>query len=489
MTESTNNAESVLIAGKYRLIELLGRGGSGEVYRAINVLLDRHVALKILRKELQLDETAKKRFFREARTANRVRHPNVVDVLDVGDSDLGPWMVQELLEGESLADMIGREGSLSPVVLATLLLPMLGALSLAHQQAIAHRDLKPENIFLERSPGGRIPKLLDFGLSKPTIAVGGAGGRDSDRVTARGVLVGTPAYLAPERIRMENDGDVAGDIWSVGVVLYECSTGFLPYAAKTVRDMFYQIATQSPMPIEDVLADIDPVFAKIVMRCLREKAADRYPTAAQLEDDLRAFLQGNPIDSTQRVAAVRVAPVDFVAVATAPADPAVRAKLSETLSAEAPASQTVARESAPPSIANSATESSSSTKQNLAVVLVIGSIFVVVSLWMASRMSGHPPAVSTAEPRAMTTSHEQPRPFPGVGLSAVRADGAVSAREASVQANPTRSHMDQLRPSVGNSHPERSSHINVDSRRRPAVGHVADGSSAAAPSVLIRAER
>jgi serine/threonine-protein kinase len=230
-----------LVGGKYRLLKKIGEGGHGRVYRAVNILLGREVAIKVLKPDLVLNETAKKRFFREAKTANLVRHTNVVDVLDVGDSPDGPWMVQELLVGESLSNVLAREGSIPARRAIELLLPILSALGVAHSKGIAHRDFKPENVFLVRADDGSItPKILDFGLSKSSIHF--ANSRDSDRITGTGVVVGTPAYLAPERVRMESEGDVRGDVWAIGVVLYECTTGFLPFPARNVREMFIQIS-------------------------------------------------------------------------------------------------------------------------------------------------------------------------------------------------------------------------------------------------------
>jgi serine/threonine protein kinase len=296
-----------LVGGKYQLLKKIGEGGHGRVYRAINTLLGREVAIKVLKPELIGDETAKKRFFREAKTANLVRHPNVVDVLDVGDSSEGPWMVQELLVGEPLSAVLSREGMLSVRRTVELLLPVLSALAVAHSKGIAHRDFKPENVFLVRGEDGETsPKILDFGLSKSSIRFGSA--RDSDRITGTGVVVGTPAYLSPERVRMESDGDVRGDVWAIGVVLYECTTGFLPFPARTVREMFIQISSGSATPIEDVFPEVDANFAKIVMRCLRKEPDQRYPYAAEIEEDIRRYLVGESPEVTQRHAAVRLPP-------------------------------------------------------------------------------------------------------------------------------------------------------------------------------------
>lgn len=279
-----------LVGGKYQLLKKIGEGGHGRVYRAVNVLIGREVAIKVLRPEIVRDETSRRRFFREAKTANLVRHPNVVDVLDVGDSDDGPWMVQELLRGESLHAVLVREGPLAASRAVELLLPAISALAVAHAKGIAHRDFKPDNVFLARDEqGGVTPKILDFGLSKPTVRFGV--GRESDQITASGVIVGTPAYLSPERVRLESDGDIAGDVWAIGVVLYECVTGNLPFHTRNMHEMFARISRGQLVPIEDQSVELDETFTAIVDRCLRLAPRERYASAAELEEDLRAFVQ------------------------------------------------------------------------------------------------------------------------------------------------------------------------------------------------------
>jgi serine/threonine protein kinase len=278
-----------LVGEKYRLIEKIGEGGSGRVYRAVNELLNREVAIKVLKPEFAGDETSKKRFFREAKTANRVRHPNVVDVLDVGDSADGPWMVQELLVGEPLSAMLVRDGVMPARRTLELLLPVLSALAVAHSRGIAHRDFKPENVFLVDGPGdATTPKILDFGLSKASVHFGTT--RSSDKITAAGVIVGTPAYLSPERARSDSEGDARGDVWAIGVVLYECATGELPMPSTNLREMFVHICRGDVIPIVDALPEIDPEFAAIVMRCLRANPDDRYPSAAELVEDVHRYL-------------------------------------------------------------------------------------------------------------------------------------------------------------------------------------------------------
>src|SRR5215467_14521014 len=184
-----------LLAGKYKLESLLGAGGMGQVYRAQNLVIGRTVAIKVLNEAHARDAALVQRFLREARAANIVRHPHVVDVLDIGQGYDGvPFIVQEFLEGRDLAYHTARNGGKLPVDTALrILLPVIDAVGFAHKKGVVHRDLKPENIFLARVGDATVPKLLDFGISHIAAA-------DAIRMTSTGVSMGTPAYMSPEQI-------------------------------------------------------------------------------------------------------------------------------------------------------------------------------------------------------------------------------------------------------------------------------------------------
>src|ERR1700728_83204 len=206
-----SSREGEVLAGKYRLDGLLGAGGMGEVYRAENLGIGRSVAIKVLREEHGESAEVVMRFLREARAANIVRHPNVVDVLDVGQAEDGsPFIVQELLEGEDLAHYVHAQGGkLPPETAIRLLIPAIDAVAFAHARGVIHRDLKPENIFLARDHSGAVvPKLLDFGISR-VVSV------EEQRMTATGMSIGTPAYMSPEQIRADKVVDARTDVWSI----------------------------------------------------------------------------------------------------------------------------------------------------------------------------------------------------------------------------------------------------------------------------------
>jgi tRNA A-37 threonylcarbamoyl transferase component Bud32 len=275
--------EGDLLVGKYAIEARLGAGAMGEVWRARNVALGREVAIKVLRPEHANNREIAERFLREARTANLVRHPNVVDVLDVAQDESGaPFLVQELLEGQDLAGHMVDHGGRLPVDAAMkVLLPIVEAVAFAHGKGVVHRDLKPENVFLARTGVGVVPKLLDFGISH-VHAEGGS------RMTATGVALGTPAYMSPEQIKGARYVDVRTDVWALGVLIHEVLSGELPFQAETVADQFVQIATAHPTPLEIAAPRAPRAVARIVAKCLRRAPGERYADAGALLIDLRA---------------------------------------------------------------------------------------------------------------------------------------------------------------------------------------------------------
>ncbi len=281
-----------VLAEKYRLEELLGSGGMGDVYRATNELVGRPVAIKVLRGEHAANPAIVERFLREARAANLVRHPNVVDVVDIGKHlDGTPFIVQELLQGEDLARYVQhRGGVLGLEEVVDLLCPVIDALAEAHARGVVHRDVKPENVFLVRAPGRRIPKLLDFGISKLRAT--------NIRATEAGVVMGTPAYMAPEQIQGAKDTDPRSDVWAIGVMLFEVLSGRLPFEDVDAPALFVKIATRDAPLLVDVNPEIPPNVSRIVERCLRRLPAERYPSAAELARDLRHVIEGTELEPT-----------------------------------------------------------------------------------------------------------------------------------------------------------------------------------------------
>lgn len=284
-----------LLAGKYRLDALLGSGGVGDVYRAQNTLIGRTVAIKVLKPEHATDDGVVARFLREAKAANLARHPNVVDVLDVGLDDEGvPFIVQEFLEGIDLGQHLKRSnGALPYRQVLDLMIPVVEAVGLAHARGVVHRDLKPENVFLAKIGGAVVPKLLDFGISYIKPQPGDI------RMTRTGMTVGTPAYMSPEQLEGTAGVDVRTDVWALGVILYEALAGRLPFEGETSALLFAQIAWVDPLPLQEAAPRVPERLTQVVGRCLRRRVQERYPSAAELARDLVHVREGRPLEPTK----------------------------------------------------------------------------------------------------------------------------------------------------------------------------------------------
>ncbi len=257
------------LGGKYRIERILAAGGMGTVFAGIHEWTHRPVAVKVLNYEHARDPEIVRRFLQEARAAAQLKHENVVDVLDMGqEPDGSVYLVLELLEGETLkARMHG--GPLSIRETADVLGPIMRALATAHKKGVVHRDLKPDNIFLTYGESGQtIPKLLDFGIAKV-----GTGQSSSTRT---GTMVGTPHFMAPEQVRGERDVGPAADVWSMGVVLYACLSGKLPFDADSTAAVLAKVITERPTPLLAVAPELPAAVGALVDRALQPLPADRF---------------------------------------------------------------------------------------------------------------------------------------------------------------------------------------------------------------------
>ncbi len=249
---STDLGPGVVVAGRYRLDRLLGRGGMGQVWAVTHEVTHRVAALKLLNGPSHLQEGRRRRFLREARAASAVQHPNVVAVHDFFELPDGtPVMIMDLLEGETLGSKLAREGALPLDVAAAILLPVVSAVGTAHARGVIHRDLKPENVFL--CPAGDV-RVLDFGVAK---LVGAAlpPGDDSDGLTGGGV-VGTPSYMSPEQGFGEGSLDHRSDVWSLGVVLYEVLSGVRPVDGANVGQVLKRLMNEAITPIAVLVPEL-----------------------------------------------------------------------------------------------------------------------------------------------------------------------------------------------------------------------------------------
>jgi eukaryotic-like serine/threonine-protein kinase len=274
-------AQGSLIAGRYRLERSLGEGGMGVVWSATHVVTRRSVAMKFLRQAMQGKEEVRHRFLREAQAASALRHPNVVEVLDVFDlEDHSPAMVMELLEGETLGEKLARDERLSTEETAAIMLPVISAVGSAHALGIVHRDLKPDNIFLSRVGNGVVVKVLDFGIAKLSAEHYAAFG-GSAMVTEAGSMLGTPCYMAPEQIT--NVGvDHRADIWSLGVILYECLSGTRPIEGHNTGEVLARLMNEAIAPLERVAPELPHDLAALVQRALSRDIKRRPQELAEL---------------------------------------------------------------------------------------------------------------------------------------------------------------------------------------------------------------
>jgi len=274
-----------LLGGCYRIDAILGRGGMGVVFKAHREDDRLPVAVKILRPELaQSDPQFAKRFVREAKAAAAIRHPNVVEIIDIAEDDDGTiYQVLELLEGDTLRDHLERKErpDIAPALAPPL--PVMHALEAAHLAGIVHRDLKPDNIFLSRQPSGEaVPTLLDFGIAKLLDTRGGS------FATNTGSIMGTPAYMAPEQASGARDQGPAIDIWAMGIIAYECFAGSPPFSGTSPAHVMLRIMTETPRPLDQVIAGFPVSVARVIEKALARSTHDRHPSMEAFRTALRA---------------------------------------------------------------------------------------------------------------------------------------------------------------------------------------------------------
>jgi serine/threonine-protein kinase len=294
--------EGELLAGKYRIEGVLGKGGMGVVIAAHHVDLDQRVAIKFLLPEVLDNREVVMRFAREARAAVRIHSEHVARVADVGKLDNGaPYMVMEYLDGSDLAGWLRAQGPLPLEQAAEFVLQACEAIAEAHALGIVHRDLKPSNLFVIRRPDGLLSvKVLDFGISKST---GSTTGQVASMTQTAG-LIGSPLYMSPEQLQSPTEVDARTDIWALGVILHELVANKPPFTGQTMPELVLRIANQDAPPLRQHRPDVSPGFEQVVLRCLAKDPAARFESVADLAVALLPFAPRRSRGSVDRISGV-----------------------------------------------------------------------------------------------------------------------------------------------------------------------------------------
>lgn len=260
--------------GKYRIIELVGEGAMGVVYRAHDSVLDRTVAIKVMNESIARQEDLRKRFLREAQAAGSLQHPNVVSIYDLGDQDGHLFIAMEFVQGLDLERLIELGEPLSLQARLDIIIDVLTGLAFAHKRGIVHRDIKPANIRVGED--GRA-KIMDFGVAHLS----------SSSMTSTGSILGTPTYMAPEQIT-EGKTSSATDIFAVGGVLYQILTMMKPFEGATLQNLFFKIITETPKSVAELMPGLPPALDRIVQKAMAKEPADRYASALEMANELTA---------------------------------------------------------------------------------------------------------------------------------------------------------------------------------------------------------
>lgn len=270
-----------IYADKYRIVRLLGEGAMGAVYEAENTRIHRRVALKLLHPQLAHKADTLRRFEREAQAAGRIGSQHIVEVLDLGElADGSRFMVLEYLDGTTLDQRIRARRRLTPEEATPIVCQLLEGLGAAHKAEIIHRDLKPANVYLcprsgAQAGGVDFVKILDFGVSKFNVL------DDEMSMTSTGAVLGTPYYMSPEQAKGSRQIDPRSDLYAVGVILYECITGQVPFSAETFNELIFRIVLESPPPVESFVPNLDPAFTAIIHKAMAREPSERFQTAEE----------------------------------------------------------------------------------------------------------------------------------------------------------------------------------------------------------------
>ena len=394
--------------GNYRVTALIGEGGMGVVYLAEHATIGRRAAVKVLRPGLTDNADLARRFFNEARAANAIRHPGIVEVFDSGTLPSGvSYIVMELLEGESLAARL-RRGRLPPDEARKLAAQTASALSAAHAAGIVHRDLKPDNLFLvpdDRDASAELVKVLDFGIAKLAMDTS----RTGSVKTRTGSIMGTPAYMSPEQCRGTKEIDSRTDIYALGVILYEMVCGRTPFVSEGFGEMVHMHISETPRPPRSLEPSLPEDLDRLILACLAKEPDERPQTMAELQ---AALLGRSP-------SAMRPAP------AVRPTMPAPVAPVAPTTFTQAAHVRDLGADAPRP------------RRRFAAPIALVALAIVGGGAWWKLRGAGQPPepmtsAVALPQPAPLIPAPPPAPPEPASVTAAIRSDppGARVVRDA-----------------------------------------------------------
>lgn len=384
---SQDSLETTLPSGariaSYVIVRVIGRGGMGIVYEGKHEALGKRVAIKTLIGSGAQSQDLIARFVREGKAVARITHPHVVDVFDVGVHEGTPYLVMEFLEGQDLAGMLEGRVPMRPDEIADLMIPVVSALASAHEAGVIHRDLKPENVFVARGKSGSlVPKLLDFGISKLEDG-------QALQLTGTNAILGTPYYMSPEQAGSSKAVDHRSDVFSMGVILYQCATRQLPFKGESLFQLLGQILHTDPPSMRSIAETLPATFEAVVARAMQKDPAKRYQSASELGAALLPF-------ATQRVQLAYEHELGDGSIATGETLAAVR--VNEAQRTPLPATSDVPTASAP-------------KKSPLGLVVAIGAVALMIGAAFALMRAKHEENVHVAAP-ARETPRANPRPMP-----------------------------------------------------------------------------
>lgn len=466
------------LAGKYRIDARLNEGGMGTVYRATHVLMEKTVAIKVLRPSLAADEKIVARFSREARAASRISHPNALSVTDFGEDENGiVFLVMEFLSGRTLKQLIRDEGPLPLARVVEIVRQVGDALNAAHAQGVVHRDLKSDNIMLIDTMAGDHAKVLDFGIAKIKEP---DGNRDTGGLTAPNLVIGTPQYMSPEQCSQDSEIDARSDIYSLGVILYEMLVGHVPFTADSPT-MVMMKHLQEPVPsVLEERPDLPASIGKVIARAMAKLPANRYQTIAELIEDLTiasGMAQFAPVPAGAPPHVNSSAPVtdepDEITVVRPreePLPPRVQRRAPVTVPVGGATSGSMASGAMPPPVAASFNPLKVIIPSAVALLVVFAVIYALKSNSLAEQPNANqPPATLAADPNSQPV---QPGSSPtGKSEEGIPAGGSI-APPANVSASPNANvevspePIEDVSPPPANANENSNSNANSNANRK-----------------------